>query len=304
MSGSSAWLECVPNVSEGRRPEVIRRLAAVAGGTGAVLLDRSSDRDHHRSVFTLAGTPPALEQALLHLYEEALSTLDLRVHQGVHPRVGAVDVVPFVPLGDTPMAVAEATARRLAATVAERFELPVYLYAQAARQPEHRQLADIRRGGLEGLARRLASDRRWLPDAGPHRLHPRAGATVIGARFFLIAFNAVLASSELSAARAVARTVRASAGGLPALLAIGVPLAERGRVQVSMNLLDYRQTSLPAALEAVQAAARTLGTEVAETEIVGLVPRAAVAGLTPEELLLPSPFPVLEERLEAAGWVG
>jgi glutamate formiminotransferase len=297
MSRSRPLLESVPNFSEGRRTEVVDRLATAVDGDGAVLLDRSSDRDHHRTVLTLAGPPQALERALLRLYEGALAAVDLRNHQGVHPRVGAVDVVPFVPLGDTPMEVARRTAERLAATVAERFELPVYLYGQAARQPEHRVLADVRRGGLAGLGRRMASDPRWRPDAGPHRLHPRAGATVVGARFFLIAFNVVLTTADLEAARVVARAVRESSGGLPALQAIGVPLAEDGRVQVSMNLLDYRQTSLPATLAAVRQAARRLGTDVAQSEIVGLVPRAAVAGLTPEDLLQPGPFPVLEDRL-------
>src|SRR5436309_12141658 len=187
-------LESVPNVSEGRRPEVVARLAAAAAsGPGVRLLDLSSDPDHNRSVLTLAGEPEGLHQGLMALYEAALAEIDLTRHQGVHPRIGAVDVAPFVPLGDTPMEVAVAAANRLAPVVARRFGLPVYLYEQAARRPERTALADIRRGGFEGLAERLA-DPAWAPDFGPPHPHPTAGATVIGARFFLIAFNAVLAT--------------------------------------------------------------------------------------------------------------
>jgi len=290
-------LECVPNVSEGRRPEVVARLAAAAGSApGARLLDVSSDPDHNRSVLTLAGDPEGLHQGLLALYAAALAEIDLRAHRGVHPRLGAVDVAPFVPLGGTPMAAAVAAARRLAAEVARRFGLPVYLYERAALKPERTGLAEIRRGGFEGLPAKLA-DPAWAPDFGPARAHPTAGATVIGARFFLIAFNAVLARADVAVARAVARRVRESGGGLPALRAMGVPLAGRGLAQVSMNLVDYRLTPPARALAAVEAAAAALGTEVIDTEIVGLVPAAAIDGVSWEELKLPGPPAVLEERL-------
>ncbi len=290
-------LECVPNLSEGGRPEVVARLAAAAASApGARLLDVSSDPDHNRTVLTLAGDPEGLHRGLLALYEAALAGIDLGAHRGVHPRLGAVDVVPFVPLGDTPMAVAVAAARRLAEEVARRFQIPVYLYEQAAARPERASLAEIRRGGFEGLAAKLA-DPAWEPDFGPARAHPTAGATVIGARFFLIAFNAVLATADLAIARAVARRVRESGGGLPALRAMGVSLASRGSAQVSMNLVDYRWTPPARALAAVEAEAAALGTGVVETEIVGLVPAAAVAGVSWEELKLPGPFPILEERL-------
>jgi len=294
-------LECVPNVSEGRRPEVVARLAAaVSSVAGARLLDLSSDPDHNRSVLTLAGDAEGLHAALLALYETAIAEIDLTHHQGVHPRVGAVDVVPFVPLGDTPMAAAVAAAERLAPEVARRFGLPVYLYERATRRPERSALADIRRGGFEGFPARIA-DPAWAPDFGPGRVHPRAGVTVIGARFFLIAFNAVLDTPEVSVARAVARKVRESGGGLPAVRAMGVYLASRGRAQVSMNLVDYRRTPILTALERVQSEANALGTRVAECELIGLVPQEAICGVTPEELLLPGPFPVLEERLQAPG---
>ncbi len=290
-------LACVPNVSEGRRPEVVARLAgAVSSVAGVRLLDVSSDPDHNRSVLSLAGDADGLHAALLALYEGALAAIDLTRHQGVHPRVGAVDVVPFVPLGDTPMAAAVAAVERLAAEVARRFGLPVYLYECASRRSGRTALADIRRGGFEGFAAKLA-DSAWAPDFGPARLHPTAGVTVIGARFFLIAFNVVLETSEVAIARAVACKVRESGGGMPAVRAMGVFLASRGRAQVSMNLVDYRRTSVLTALERVRREAEALGTRIVESEVIGLVPEEAVRGLTPEALLLPGSFPVLEERL-------
>jgi glutamate formiminotransferase len=292
-------LECVPNVSEGRRPEVVARLvAAVTSVAGARLLDVSSDPDHNRTVLTLAGEAAGLRAALLALYEAALQEIDLTCHQGVHPRVGAVDVVPFVPLGDTPVEEAVATAESLAVEVAERFGLPVYLYERAARRPERRLLADIRRGGFEGFAAKMA-DPAWAPDFGPARVHPTAGVTVIGARFFLIAFNAVLDTPDVSIARAVARKVRESGGGLPAVRAMGVYLASRGRAQVSMNLVDFRRTPVLRALERVRQEAEALGAHVVESELVGLMPEEAAAGVVRDALLIPgfAPGRVLETLL-------
>lgn len=292
-------LECVPNVSEGRRPEVVARLAsAAASGPGVRLLDVSSDPDHNRTVLTLAGEPAGLHESLLALYEAALAEIDLTRHQGVHPRVGAVDVVPFVPLGDTAMEVAVAAAERLAAEVARRFDLPVYLYERAARLPERRALADIRRGGFEGFPAKIA-DPAWAPDHGGPRVHPTAGVTVIGARFFLIAFNAVLETADVGVARAIARKVRESGGGLPAVRALGVYLASRGRAQVSMNLVDYRRTPVLAALDRVRREAGALGTRVLETEVIGLVPEEAALGVVRDALLLPgfSAGSLIEGRL-------
>lgn len=295
-------LECVPNVSEGRRPEVVARLAAAAASPrGVRLLDVSSDPDHNRSVLTLAGEPEGLQAALLALYEAALGEIDLTRHAGVHPRVGAVDVVPFVPLGDAPMELAVAAAESLAPEVARRFGLPVYLYEQAARRPERRTLADIRRGGFEGLPARM-TDPAWAPDHGPACPHPTAGATVIGARFFLVAFNAVLETADVAVARSVARKVRESGGGLPAVRAMGVYLASRGRAQVSMNLVDYRRTSVWTALERVRREAAALGTRVLESEVIGLVPEEAALGVVQEALQLPgfTARGVLESRLRTS----
>jgi glutamate formiminotransferase len=315
----TALLEAIPNVSEGRRPEVVDHLAAAAAGAaGVTLLDRCSDPDHHRSVLTLAGSAPDLIAALLALYEVAVAEIDLTRQRGVHPRVGAVDVVPFVPLfsgrasGATPserafgaavserafgatgapMAAAVAAARVLGEEVAARFGIPVYLYEEAATRPERRRLPDIRRGGFEGFAARIAAPG-WEPDFGPRRVHPTAGVSVIGARWFLIAFNAVLDTADPAIAREVARAVRESSGGLPAVRAIGVPLASRGLAQVSMNLLDYRRTSIADALAAVEAEAARRGARVVDTEVVGLVPEAAVCGTLGADQ-------VLERRLPPA----
>lgn len=284
-------LESIPNVSEGSREAVIARLADAVRRPGVRLLDLSSDPDHDRTVLTLAGEAPALQAALLGLFEVAVAEIDLRRQRGVHPRIGAVDVVPFVPLDGTPMAAAVAAAEELAAAVARRFALPVYLYEEAARHPARRNLADVRRGGFEGFAGKVA-DPAWAPDFGPPRLHPTAGATAVGARFFLIAFNAVLDTPDVAVARRIARAVRESGGGLAAVKALGVALASRDRAQVSMNLVDFRRTSLARALERVRQEAEALGVRVVESELVGLVPEAALAAAAAELGMPPGPPPL------------
>lgn len=297
-------LEAVPNISEGKNTEVVGALAeAVRAIAGVSLLDSSSDPDHNRSVLTLAGEPLPLRGALLEIYRLAVERIDLRLHRGVHPRVGAVDVVPFVPLENATMSDAVSSARALGSVVAERFEIPVYLYGEAARDPHRRFPAAVRRVGLEELGERLPHDSTWAPDFGPCRIHPTAGATLIGARGPLIAFNALLASDRLDRAKALARSVRESSGGLPAVQAIGVPLANRGRVEVSMNLLDYRTTSPLAVVHRLRALAAAMGEEIVATELVGLIPRAALTGTSPEELGLEgfSAKKILEERLVDAG---
>lgn len=296
------WFECVPNVSEGRRPETIDRFSrAVRRTDAAVLLDVSSDEDHNRSVLTLAGTADGLVEALLRLYEEVLQHLDLGQHSGVHPRLGTVDVVPFVPLAGATMDDAVVLARRLGTAVAERFALPVFYYEHAATRSGRRDLAAIRRGGTRRLAEVLGTDA-GAPDAGPGVLHPRAGATVIGARGFLVAFNVVLASEDLRIARRIARTIRASSGGLRGVKAIGLRLRGRGRVQVSMNLVDPLRTPPLVAFRRVCDLAEHHGVAVLGSEIVGLVPEACL----PEDLDRLSlehfgPELVLENRLRARG---
>jgi glutamate formiminotransferase len=292
-------IECVPNISEGRRRPVIASIVeAVRGVHGARVLDVSSDSSHNRSVLTLAGDPESMRQAVLALCERAIAEIDLRRHTGQHPRLGAVDVVPFVPIADVSMDTCVALARETAADVAARFDLPVFLYEEAATRPARRNLATIRRGEFEGLARKLMSPD-WAPDFGPATPHPSAGATVIGARMPLIAFNVNLDTDRLEIAKQIAVAVRESSGGLPGIKALGIAVAERGMVQVSMNLTNYRLTSLPRAFAAVAAEARRAGVEVRDSEIIGLVPAAAMTGVDPGTLRLRgfSPDQVLENRL-------
>ena len=231
-------VECVPNVSEGRSSFVIGELARAIAAPGVRLLDQSSDPSHNRTVYTCAGEPGPLQEAILRLFASAIAHIDLRSHAGVHPRIGAVDVVPFVPLQDTTMAQCVELARSTAEAVARRFSVPVFLYEQAARQSDRKNLAEIRRGGFEGLEARMR-DPAWQPDFGESRPHPSAGVTAIGARPILIAYNVNLASDRLDVARRIAKTIRASSGGLVGVKAMGVPLEHRGIVQVSMNLIDY-----------------------------------------------------------------
>lgn len=294
-----ALVECVPNVSEGRRPDVVTAIAdAVSAVEGVRLLDRSSDAAHNRSVITFAGGAPAVQRAVMSLFAVALELIDLRHHSGAHPRLGAVDVVPFVPIRGATMTECVELARQTGAEVAATFGLPVYLYEEAATTPARRNLADIRRGEFEGLSAKVASPE-WLPDYGPPRPHPTAGATVIGARAPLIAFNVNLATDRLDIAKAIASAVRFSSGGLPCVKALGIPLPDRGIVQVSMNLTDFTQTPILRAFDAVKAEADRRGVVVRDSEIVGLVPEAALPP-TPERSLQLAGFSgdqILERRL-------
>jgi glutamate formiminotransferase len=289
----------VPNVSEGRDPRVIRALTQAVRSGGADLIDVHSDVDHHRSVFTFLGSAPAVERSALALAVVAIDLIDLRRHDGVHPRVGAVDVIPFVPLRGSSMDDAVAAARRLGAALAAACQLPVFFYGEAARSPARRELPELRRGGFEQLAHRLSGpDGR--PDAGPPAPHPTAGACVVGARRPLIAFNAVLDGDDVDVARAIARAIRASSGGLEGVQAMGVRLPSRRLVQVSLNLIDNRRTSLLTVAQTIAAEAAHRGTAVREHELVGCAPADAVAdwpaplapivGLEPAQLLDPALF--------------
>ena len=280
-------IECVANVSEGRDARAIAALAdAVRAVSGVRLADVHSDPDHHRSVFTILGHGADVEAAALALAEAALARIDMRAHQGLHPRLGALDVVPFVPLAGTAMSLAVEAAWRVGEAVAARHAIPVYFYGAAARRPERRELPDVRRGGYEGLRARLSTPS-GAPDAGPARFDARVGAAVIGARDVLVAYNVWLDTTDVEAARAVARAVRARDGGLPAVRALGVPLPTRSVVQVSMNLLDVRLTPLPVVFDRVGHEARRLGVGIRRGELVGLAPRAAFAGRSPESVGLP-----------------
>ena len=252
---------------------------------GVRLLDESSDPSHNRSVFTFVGNPAAVERAVIALVRGAVAAIDLRSHRGEHPRLGAVDVVPFVPLTGATMTDAVALARRVGAEVAQRFTVPVYLYEEAATTPRRRHLEDIRRGGFEGLAEKMATPE-WAPDFGPATPHPTAGATIVGARTPLVAYNVNLATDRIEVARQIAAAIRSSSGGLPYVKAMGVRLENRGLVQVSMNLTNYEQTPILRVFDAVMREAALQGVRVASSEIVGLVPTGALAGTTPAYLKL------------------
>ena len=272
-------IECVPNISEGRRLDIVDCIAAQIGAVpGVHLLGRTSDADHNRSVFTLAGNAAGLLEAMRRLYASALeSGIDMRAQSGEHPRIGAVDVVPFIPIRGTDRERCVALSREVAAMAAQEFGVPTYLYADSATSPNRRTLAEIRRGGFEKLVGKMRSPE-WQPDFGSAQPHPILGASAIGARFFLIAYNLQLDTPDVEVARAIAKAVRASApGGLPALQAMGVALAARNCAQVSMNLLDYRVTPVHVAQERVRQEAERYGARITGAELIGFVPLAALA---------------------------
>ena len=271
-----AIIESIPNVSEGRRPEIITRMAeAITNTPGVRLLDSSSDASHNRSVFTIVGDAPSLKAATLALFEVAVETIDLRTHKGEHPRLGAVDVVPFVPIEGATTEDCVALARDVAATVAERFALPVFLYEDASKNPARKNLEDIRRGEFEGLTAKMSTPG-WTPDFGPAQPHESAGASVIGARMPLIAYNINLNSERLDVAKKIAAAVRHSTGGLRFVKAMGVMLEDRKIAQVSMNLTNYQKTPIFRVFEMVKREAERYGVTILESEIVGLVPSAAL----------------------------
>lgn len=268
-------------MSEGRAPDVIAELGAAVKTAGAELVDVHSDVDHHRSVFTFLGPADVVERAALALGAVAIARIDLRRHAGVHPRVGALDVMPFVPLRGSSMADAVTAARRVGGALAAAHAVPVFFYGEAALRPRWRELPAARRGGFERLAERMA-EADGAPDAGPAAPHPTAGASIIGARGPLIAFNAVLDVADLGTARAVASAIREAGGGLSRVRALGVFLPSRALAQVSMNLLDYRVTPVAAACTRVEAEARRRGATVREYELVGCAPHDALAAWPPD----------------------
>jgi len=297
---SQKLVECVPNFSEGRRTELIDALADVVRKTpGVYLLDRHSDADHNRSVLTFAGAPQPTAEAAFEAIALAARSIDLDKHVGEHPRLGATDVVPFVPLGDTTMEECIELARQLGRRVADELGIPVYLYEAAATRPDRVNLEDIRRGEYEALKEAILSDPDREPDFGPARVGP-AGATVIGARPPLIAFNVYLATDDVAVAKAIAKVIRFSSGGLPFVKALG--LLVEGRAQVSMNLTDFTQTSVPRVVEMIRQEASNRGTSIHHSELVGLIPQAAMVDTTRGYLQLDrfTSDQVLETRLYEA----
>ncbi len=268
-------IESVPNISEGRRLDVVDRLAAaVTSVAGVHLLDRTSDPSHNRSVFTLAGEDGPVQEALERLVAAAIHEIDMDAHSGEHPRIGAVDVIPFVPLGETTIDDCVAMARAFGERIATRFDLPVFLYAEAALRSDRVKLADVRRGQYEGLKAEIDEAGRQ-PDLGPARMHPSAGAVAVGARPFLIAYNINLESEDVELAKRIARRIRESGGGLPKVQANGFWIEELRRAQVSMNLLDFTITPLWAVWETVREVAAEDGVGLAESELIGLAPLAS-----------------------------
>lgn len=291
-------LECVPNISEGRDQDKIALISEeVKKHTGIKLLDCSSDRDHHRSVFTFIGEPEATKDAAFSLAMKALDLIDMREHKGDHPRLGAVDVVPFVPIQGVAMEEAVQIAHEFGRGLGKR-GIPVFFYEEAATRPERKDLPSIRKGEYEGLGERL-KDPEWKPDEGPDHFNPKFGATVVGARFPLVAYNVNLKTKDLSLAKAIAKKVRFKDGGFPHVRAMGVDLREKGMVQVSMNLTHYRVTNIPKVYEFIKQEALKRGVEIEGSEIVGLIPLGVLEGVAQYYLKCP-PFSVrqvIEQRI-------
>lgn len=305
----SPLVECVPNFSEGRDPAVIAALrAAITAVSGVTLLDVQSDAAHHRSVFTFVAPPAAAAEAAFRAMRVAKDRIDLTKHAGEHPRMGATDVVPFVPVRDVTMDDCVTLAKQLAERAARELEIPIYLYARAAQRPERERLPDVRKGEFEGLRDRIGTDPAADPDAGPKRIHPTAGATAIGARPFLVAFNVYLDTGDVAVAKEIAKTIRTSSGGLPAVQASGFTVD--GLAQVSMNLLDIDVTSPAAAFAAIEIEAGRRKVGIKKSELVGLVPERAILRAGAAALKLPDPAPhLLEAKIRDAqgptldGWI-
>ena len=278
-------LECVPNISEGRRQDVIDACADAASAPGVRVLDVSSDPDHNRTVLTLLGESHELVRAVEALAGAAIQRIEVNRHRGVHPFLGALDVVPFVPLEPAQMPAAIDAARRAADVLAD-LGLAVFLYGEAASDPSRAALADHRRGGLARLAERMATGE-WFPDRGPHRLHPTGGAVNVGARPPLVAFNLLLDTDQLAAAKRIAASLRESGGGPPGVRALGFFLESRGQAQVSVNLTDCERTSLLDIVQRADELAQAAGVQVVETELVGLAPRRTVPPAGADALRLP-----------------
>jgi glutamate formiminotransferase len=290
-------VECVPNFSEGRRREVIDQIAeAIATVPGVHVLDVQSDADHNRTVVTFAGEPEAVEEAAFRGIKKAAELIDMNLHRGEHPRMGATDVVPFVPIKGVTMEDCVAMARRLGERVGRELGIPVYLYEKAATRPERQNLAEVRRGEYEGIKAEIATEPERVPDFGPRHLG-KAGAVAIGARAPLIAFNVYLGTDDVEVAKAIARAVRHSSGGLRYVKALG--LLVKGKAQVSMNLTDYRQTPVHRVVEMIRREAEHYGVPVVESELIGLIPNEALVEAAEFYLQLGdfSSHRILENRL-------
>jgi len=299
MSEMKKIIESVPNFSEGRQPQNIEKIIApFRGKKGVKLLDYQTDEDHNRMVVTVVGEPQALKAAVIEAMGCAIDVIDMRTHKGQHPRMGATDVVPFIPLKNIDMPEAVAFSREVAKEAARKYSLPVFLYEKSASRKERQNLADIRKGQFEGMAAKIQQPE-WKPDFGPAKIHPTAGVTAMGARMPLVAYNVNLDSRSLEIADEIAKKVRHVSGGLRYCKGIGIELKDRGLVQVSMNMTDYTRTALYRAFELIKAEARRYGVNVVGSEIVGLVPMEALIDTAAYYLRLEkfSLNQVLEDRI-------
>jgi glutamate formiminotransferase len=296
-------VECIPNFSEGRRTEVIDEIvAAIKTVPGAVLLDRESDADHNRSVVTFVAPPDRVVDAAIAAAKKAAELIDLNDHKGEHPRMGATDVIPFVPISGVTMADCVELARQCGERMWRELSIPVYLYEKAATRPERENLAAVRKGQFEGIRGEIATNEARLPDFGEARVHPTAGITAVGARPPLIAYNINLGTSDIEIANKIARAVRHLSGGLRYVKALGFELKDRGIVQVSMNMVNYEGTPLFRVFEMIKREAERYGVPVVGSEIVGLVPQGALNAVADFYLQLEdfSENQILEHRLQAA----
>ena len=296
-------VECIPNFSEGRRSEVVDQIvAAIKSTSGAVLLDRESDPDHNRSVVTFVAPPDRVVDAAIAGARAASELIDLNKHAGEHPRMGATDVIPFVPISGVTMEECAAMARSCGERMWSELAIPVYLYEKAATRPERENLASLRKGQFEGIRDEIATSEARRPDFGEARVHPTAGITAVGARPPLIAYNVNLGTADLEVAGKIARAVRHQSGGLRYVKALGFELKDRGIVQVSMNMVNYEGTPLFRAFEMVKREAERYGVPVVGSEIVGLVPQRALNAVADFYLQLEkfSEDQILEHRLSAA----
>lgn len=295
-------IECVPNFSEGKRQEVVEAIvSAIKSVKDIKLLDKEMDASHNRSVITFIGPPEAVKSAAFKATEKASQLIDLTKHKGEHPRMGATDVIPFIPLQDATMDDCVAIARAVGKDIGDKLQIPVYLYEYAATRPERKNLADVRKGQFEGLREELGKKTERTPDFGPNRIHPTAGATAVGARMILIAFNVNLDTDYLDVAKRIAKKIRQSSGGMPYVKALGVLIDKHNRqlAQVTINLTDYKITSMKKVFETIKQEVLVDGIKVLESELIGLAPQDAFQDTSPEELLITdfNPQQIIENRL-------
>ncbi|RIE06916.1 glutamate formimidoyltransferase [Candidatus Cryosericum terrychapinii] len=279
-------IECVPNISEGRNADKVGAIAGVIERSGAKLLDLSSDPNHNRTVITYAGEPQAVAEAAFDVAKAAIASIDLTQHHGEHPRMGAVDVIPFIPVGGVTMAECCEIAEQVGKRIGQELNVPVYLYAESARVPQRRKLPTIREGEFEGFAEKI-KDPAWQPDFGPAERHPTAGCVAVGARNFLIAYNIDLDTSDVTIANRIAKSMRESSGGLMNVQARGIFLEDKQRAQVSMNILNFATTPLCRVFELVKMEAARYGVGIVESELIGLAPAQAFMDVASYYLQLP-----------------